>query len=141
MLALDCARRNRATMNMKSSFTWQRLRSIWTIADLRHKILFTLGMLLVYRILAHIAVPLTPREQVNLANLFGSPRSQNLGQLLGLLDVFSGGSVQTFSIAALGLAPSITATIVMQLLHPLLPARSEERRVGKECRSRWSPYH
>src|SRR5947199_5282112 len=47
---------------------------------------------------------------------------QNLGQLLGLLDVFSGGSLQTFSIVALGLAPYITATIVMQLLQPIIPA-------------------
>ena len=109
-------------MNMKWSLVWKRLHSIWTIPDLRKKILFTLGALLVFRVLAHITVPLTHQEQVNLANLFGSPRSQNLGQLLGLLDVFSGGSLQTFSIAALGLAPSITATIVMQLLQPLIPA-------------------
>jgi preprotein translocase subunit SecY len=101
---------------------WKRLRSTWTIPDLRNKLLFTLGLLLVYRILAHITVPLTHQEQVNLLNLFGSTRSQNLGQLLGLLDVFSGGSLQTFSIVALGLAPYITATIVMQLLQPLIPA-------------------
>ncbi len=109
-------------MGTKWSLLWKRLRSPWTIPDLRNKLLFTLGLLLVYRILAHITVPLTHQEQVNLVNLFGSTRSQNLGQLLGLLDVFSGGSLQTFSIVALGLAPYITATIVMQLLQPLLPA-------------------
>jgi preprotein translocase subunit SecY len=59
---------------------------------------------------------------VNLANLFGNTGGQNPGQLLGLLDVFSGGSLQTFSIVALGLAPYITATIVMQLLQPIIPA-------------------
>src|SRR5256886_4267999 len=59
---------------------------------------------------------------MNLANLFGSSRNQNLGQLLGLFDVFSGGSLQTFSFVALGVAPYITATIVMQLLRPILPA-------------------
>ena len=91
-------------MSTRWSFTWKRLCSIWTIADLRNKILFTLGLLLVYRVLAHIIVPLTHQEQVNLANLLGSSKSQNLGQLLGLLDVFSGGSLQTFSIVALGLA-------------------------------------
>ncbi len=109
-------------MGTKWPLTWKRLCSMWTIADLRNKLLFTLGLLLVYRILAHITVPLSHQEQVNLVNLFGSTRSQNLGQLLGLLDVFSGGSLQTFSIVALGLAPYITATIVMQLLQPLLPA-------------------
>jgi len=125
-------------LRTKSSFTWQRLRSIWTIADLRNKILFTLGMLLVYRIFAHIAVPLTPQEQVNLSALFGSTRSQNLGQLLGLLDVFSGGSLQTFSLAALGLAPYITATIVMQLLQPLLPALQNLSTQGEAGRLRFS---
>ena len=78
-------------------FAWKRLRSIWTIVDLRNKILFTVGLLLVYRVLAHITVPLTHQEQVNLANLFGNTGGQNPGQLLGLLDVFSGGSLQTFS--------------------------------------------
>ena len=101
---------------------WERLRSIWTVPDLRNKILFTLGMLLVFRFLAQITVPLTPQEHLNLVNLFQSGKSQNLGQLLGLLDVFSGGSLQTFSIVALGIYPYITATIVMQLLQPLIPA-------------------
>ena len=103
-------------------FAWKRLRSIWTIVDLRKKILFTVGLLLVYRVLAHITVPLTHQEQVNLANLFGNTGGKSPGQLLGLLDVFSGGSLQTFSIVALGLAPYITATIVMQLLQPIIPA-------------------
>src|SRR5258708_1184349 len=87
--------------------------SPWTLPDLRNKLLFTLGLLLVYRILAHIMGALTHQEQVNLVNHFGSTRSQNLGQLLSLLDVFSGGSLQTFSLVALGLAPSITAAIVV----------------------------
>jgi len=99
---------------------WERLRSIWTVPDLRNKILFTLGMLLIFRVLAHITVPLTATEQQNLLKLFSGGGNQNLGQLLGLLDVFSGGSLQTFSIVALGVYPYITATIVMQLLQPLL---------------------
>src|SRR5437016_2395478 len=109
-------------MSTTWSFVWKKLRSIWTTPDLRNKILFTLGLLLVFRILAQITVPLTHQEQMNLANLVGSTRNQNLGQLLGLFDVFSGGSLQTFSIVALGVAPYITATIVMQLLQPIIPA-------------------
>ncbi len=92
-------------MSTKRSSLWEKLRSIWTIPDLRNKILFTLGLLLVYRFLGIIKVPLTHQEQVNLADLFGSTRSQDLGQLLGLFDVFSGGSLQTFSIVALVLQP------------------------------------
>src|SRR5437899_11315846 len=102
---------------------WERLRSIWTVPDLRNKILFTLGMLLIFRILANIPVPLTKAEHDALVNLFGNGQnSKDLGQLLGLLDVFSGGSLQTFSIVALGVYPYITATIVMQLLGPIIPA-------------------
>jgi len=125
-------------MSTTWSFAWKRLRSLWTIADLRNKILFTLGLLLVYRVLAHITVPLTHQEQVNLINLFGSNKRQNLGQLLGLLDVFSGGSLQTFSIVALGLAPYITATIVMQLLQPLIPALHTLSTQGEAGRLRFS---
>src|SRR5438034_7403397 len=125
-------------MSTKRSSVGEKLRSIWTTPDLRNKILFTLGLLLVFRILAAITVPLTHQEQVNLVNLFGSTRSQNLGQLLGLLDVFSGGSLQTFSIAALGLAPYITATIVMQLLQPLLPALQNLSTQGEAGRLRFS---
>jgi len=60
----------------------KRLRSIWTIVDLRNKILFTVGLLLVYRVLAHITVPLTHQEQVNLAIFLVIPGAKNPGQLL-----------------------------------------------------------
>jgi len=125
-------------MNSTLSFIWKRLQSIWTIPDLRKKLLFTLGMLLVFRVLAHITVPLTHQEQVNLANLFASGKSKNLGQLLGLLDVFSGGSLQTFSFVALGVAPYITATIVMQLLRPILPALQNLSTQGEAGQQRFN---
>jgi len=117
---------------------WERLRSIWTVPDLRNKILFTLGMLLIFRILAHITVPLTAVEQANLVKLFNTNGSGNLGQLLGLLDVFSGGSLQTFSIVALGVYPYITATIVMQLLQPIIPALQNLAMQGEAGRLRIS---
>src|SRR5947209_2507050 len=117
---------------------WERLRSIWTVPDLRNKILFTLGMLLIFRVLAHITVPLTATEQQNLLKLFSGGGNQNLGQLLGLLDVFSGGSLQTFSIVALGVYPYITATIVMQLLQPIIPALQNLSTQGEAGRLRFS---
>ena len=117
---------------------WEKLRSIWTVPDLRKKILFTLGMLLVFRILAHITVPLTHAELQNLNNLFASNGNQSLTQLLGLLDVFSGGSLQQFSIVALGVYPYITATIVMQLLQPIIPALDNMMREGEAGRMRFS---
>src|SRR5207244_6444299 len=111
---------------------WERLRTIWTIPDLRKKILFTLVMLLVFRVLAHIPVPLTHTEEQALANLFSSSGNQNLSQLLGLLDVVSGGSLQQFSIVALGVYPYITATIVMQLLIPIIPDLENKNHKGVE---------
>jgi preprotein translocase subunit SecY len=117
---------------------WERLRSIWIVPDLRNKILFTLAMLLVFRILAHIAVPLSATEQKALTDLFTSNKNQNLGQLLGLLDVFSGGSLQTFSIVAMGVYPYITATIVMQLLQPIIPALQNLATQGEAGRLRFS---
>ncbi|HJT59989.1 MAG TPA: preprotein translocase subunit SecY [Ktedonobacteraceae bacterium] len=118
---------------------WERLRSIWTIPDLRKKILFTIAMLLIFRVLAHITVPLSPAEQKALAGLFsGSGGNQNLGQLLGLLDVFSGGSLQQFSIVAMGVYPYITATIVMQLLQPIIPALENMMREGESGRLKFS---
>jgi preprotein translocase subunit SecY len=117
---------------------WEKLRSIWTIPDLRKKILFTLAMLLIFRILAHITVPLTHDQQQKLTSLFTSNSNPQLGQLLGLLDVFSGGSLQQFSIVALGVYPYITATIVMQLLQPIIPALENMLREGEAGRLRFS---
>src|SRR5712691_11838255 len=114
---------------------WERLRSIWTVPDLRNKILFTLAILLITRILANVTVPLTGTELTALRNLFGGSGQSNkdLGQLLGLLDVFSGGSLSTFSIVAMGVYPYITATIVMQLLGPIIPALQRMQAEGGEA--------
>jgi preprotein translocase subunit SecY len=90
-------------------------------------------MLLIYRILAHITVPLNSDEQNALLQLFNGNSNQNLGQLLGLLDVFSGGSLKTFSIVATGVYPYITATIVMQLLGPIVPALQRMQTEGGEA--------
>jgi preprotein translocase subunit SecY len=117
---------------------WEKLRSIWTVPDLRKKILFTLGMLLVFRILAHINVPLSSSEQKQLASLFNGGGSNPIGQFLGLLDVFSGGSLQNFSIVAFSVYPYITATIVMQLLQPIIPALQSMSQEGEAGRLRFS---
>jgi preprotein translocase subunit SecY len=114
----------------------EKLRAIWSLPDLRTKILFTLAILVLTRILAHIPIPLTYAETQNLARLFSSTGNQGLGQLLGLLDVFSGGSLQRFSIVSLGVYPYITATIVMQLLQPIIPALENMAREGETGRLR-----
>ena len=116
---------------------WERLRSMWTIPDLRNKILFTLGMLLVFRLVAHVPVPgINPAD---LRSALGN--NPTYGQLFGLLDVFSGGSLQNFSVAALGVYPYITASIVMQLVVPIFPRLEAMQREGGEAgRTRISQY-
>jgi len=81
---------------------------------------------------------LTGTEQKALVDLFNTNSNQNLAQLLGLLDVFSGGSLQSFSIVALSVYPYITATIVMQLLQPIIPALQNLSMQGEAGRLRFS---
>src|SRR5579859_8032088 len=116
---------------------WERLRSIWTVPDLRNKILFTLGILLAFRVLANISVPLDHKGQLALQSLL-DPTKSGLGQVFGLLDVFSGGSLDKFAIVGLAVYPYITATIVMQLLQPIIPALQSLAAQGESGRLRFS---
>jgi preprotein translocase subunit SecY len=99
----------------------ERLRKIRLTSDARKKTLFTLGMLLAFVILTRISIPLTPGGQKALSDLFTPGKGGDAGQLLALLDTFSGGSFQTFSIIALGVYPLIIATVVVQLLQRSIP--------------------
>jgi preprotein translocase subunit SecY len=95
------------------------------LPDLRNKVIFTFAMLVVFRIVAHIPVPGV--DPAHLAQLFQT------NQLLGMLDLFSGGSMTTFSIAAMGVYPYITAQIIMQLLVPTIPGLQELSTEGGEA--------
>lgn len=101
------------------------LTNIFKISDLRRKILFTLMMLVVFRIGSFVPVP-----NVNV-ELF----KENTNQLLGLLNTFSGGALQNFSIFAMGIMPYITASIIMQLMSmdvvPKLTQWAREGEVGR----------
>jgi preprotein translocase subunit SecY len=100
----------------------------WSIADLRRKILFTLGILLIYRVIAHVPVPHVDASGV------GNVLQNNA--LLGILNLFSGGALQNMSIAALGVYPYITASIIVTLLQPLIPALQEWSKEGEAGRNR-----
>jgi preprotein translocase subunit SecY len=113
-----------------------RLRSIWTVPDLRNKILFTLGMLLIFRIVAYIPVPGIDASQISKA--INSNTNTGLNQLFGLLDVFTGGSLQNFSIVAMGVYPYITASIVVQLLQNIIPRLADLNKEGEAGRNRLS---
>ena len=109
---------------------WPRLLQAaidaFSLPDLRARILFTLAMLALYRFVAHIPIP--GIDQVQLDNLFRN------NQLLGFLDLFSGGALSRMSIVALGVFPYITASIVMQLLTPVIPALQQIGREGEAGR-------
>jgi len=102
------------------------------LPDVRRKILFTFAMLAIYRLTAHI--PLPGVNVAGLQDLFAN------NQLLGLLDLFSGGSLTTFSVAALGVYPYITASIVMQILSPLIPSLQELQKEGEAGRTKSAQY-
>src|SRR5436190_7853991 len=106
----------------------QALLNAFRIPDLRQKLLFTLGLLVAFRFIAHVPMP-----GVNLAaleNLF------NENQFVGFLDLFSGGALASFSIASMGVYPYITASIIMQLLVPVIPRLTELGKEGESGRNK-----
>src|SRR2546427_11174503 len=100
--------------------------------DLRNKILFTLGMLVVFRFLAHVPLPGVNQDQLNAL-------LQN-NQLLNLLDLFSGGGLARFSVVALGVNPYINASIIMTLLQQTIPALEHLAKEGEYGRNKINQY-
>jgi len=104
----------------------QAMIDAFRLPDLRRRILLTLGILVAFRFVAH--VPLPGVDLVGLRELF----EQNA--LLGMLDMFSGGAMRNFSVAAMGVYPYITASIIMTLMVPIIPklqAISQEGEAGR----------
>lgn len=114
---------------------WQAVKRAWQLPDLRQKILFTLGMLLFFRLIAHIPVP-----NIDPAALAQLQQALQENQLAQLLNIFSGGAMKNFSVAAMGVYPYITATIIMQLLQPLIPALEEMAKEGEQGRIKLNRY-
>lgn len=106
---------------------------------MRNRILAVLGMLLVFRILAHIPVPLADPHTLKqvLNNLF---TQTNSNQLLGFLNVLSGGALANFSIMLVGLGPYINASIIMQLLTKAIPKLEAMNKEGEYGRKRINQY-
>lgn len=110
----------------------QAVRHAFRLPDLRAKILFTLGILLVYRFAAHVPVPGV--DQNALRNFM---QDNTLGQIYNLL---SGGALENFSIMAMGVYPYITASIIMQLLTPIVPYLEELQKEGEQGRNKINQY-
>ena len=102
------------------------------IPDLRQRILFTLGMLVIFRFFAAVPVPGVNRE--------GLQDFIQQNALLGILNIFSGNSLQNFSIVALGVYPYITASIIMQLMTPIIPSLNELSNEGQGGRNKINQY-
>jgi preprotein translocase subunit SecY len=106
--------------------------SAFKIPDLRRKILFTLGMLVLFRMIASIPVPGVNRNELS-DFIEGN-------QLLGMLNLFSGSGLKNFSILALGVYPYITASIIMQLMTPIIPRLNELSNEGQQGRNKINQY-
>ena len=104
------------------------LKNIWAIDDLRKRILYTLGLVLVYRIGSYVVLPgVDPNQLTGLQN-------QTKDGILGLLNMFSGGAFSHASIFALGIMPYITASIVIQLFMMVIPYFQKMQREGESGR-------
>nr|WP_227819507.1 preprotein translocase subunit SecY [Mariprofundus micogutta] len=108
--------------------------NIGKIPELKSRILFTLGMLIVYRIGAHIPVP--GIDAAALAQFFG----QAQGSLLGMFDMFSGGALSRLTIFALGIMPYISAAIIMQLMTVVSPKLEQLKKEGEAGRRKITEY-
>lgn len=104
--------------------------------DLRKKILLTIGLLIVFRFVAHVPVPGADIEAMR--NFLGG--QGGLAGLVGMVDLFSGGAMRNMSIAALGVYPYITAVIIMQLIVPVIPRLQAIAREGDAGRAKINQY-
>ena len=114
---------------------FETLRNIWTIEDLRKRILVTLLLVLVYRLGCYVVLPgISPADLIALSNF------TNKSGLMQLLDMFSGGAFSQASIFALGIMPYITASIVIQLLGMVLPVFKKLQEEGESGHQKLTQY-
>jgi preprotein translocase subunit SecY len=106
------------------------------LPDLRRKLLITFGILVLYRFAANIPLPGVNREALSV--MFGGDSANSM--LLNLLNFFSGGGLSQMGVMALGVYPYITASIIMQLLTPIIPALEELSKEGEQGRHRINQY-
>ncbi|MFZ4655810.1 MAG: preprotein translocase subunit SecY [Caldilineaceae bacterium] len=113
----------------------EAVRNAFRLPDLRQKLLITFGILILYRFAANIPLPGVDRDA--LQAMF---RGDNQNMLLNLLNFFSGGGLAQMGVMALGVYPYITASIIMQLLTPIVPALEELSKEGDQGRQRINQY-
>ncbi|PSQ63861.1 MAG: preprotein translocase subunit SecY [Bacteroidetes bacterium QH_1_61_8] len=109
----------------------ESIRNIWSVQELRERILYTLGILLIYRLGTHVTLP-----GVDAAALAQVRAQEGGGGLFGFLDMFVGGAFKQAGIFALGIMPYITASIIIQLMGAVVPYFQKLQREGEEGRRR-----
>lgn len=111
---------------------FNKIAQIWKIKDLRNNVLFVLGMLILFRFAAHIPIPGV--DVTALREFFAS------NQILGLMNLFSGGVMENFSIMMMGVAPYITSSIIFQLLAMIVPKLEEMQKeeAGRQKINMWT---
>jgi len=117
----------------------QALKNAMTLPDLRRKLVYTLLILVIYRLAAHVPVPGV--DQAALQQLLAG--TGGASRLFNLLDMLSGGAVARFSVMANGVYPYVTASIILQLLVPIIPSLerlSEEGDAGQRKMNQWTYY-
>ena len=107
---------------------WETLRNAWKIPDLRKKLLYTLFMILIYRLLAHIPTP-----GINLTAVQDAVKNYDL---LNYINMMTGSAIDQFGIMAMGITPYINASIIMQLLTVAIPKLEEMQKEGEEGRKK-----
>src|SRR3954453_10986342 len=116
---------------------FEALANVFRIPDLRKRVLFTLGLLAVYRVGAYIPTPGIATER------FQDFFQRNAGGFLGYFDLFSGGMLRRMTIFALGITPYITASIILQLLTVVIPTLDKlqkEGELGRRKITQWTRY-
>lgn len=111
---------------------WETLRKIWTHKDLRNRILYVIGILVIFRIIAHIPVPGVNLEE--LRSFF------ERNEAFGMLNLFSGGAMRNFSIVMMGVGPYITSSIIFQLLAMIVPSLEALQKEGEYGRNKINQY-
>jgi preprotein translocase subunit SecY len=113
------------------------IQNMFSVPELRKRVLFTLGLIAVYRLGAHVTTPGINKDQLERV------WNEVSGTLLGVLDLFSGGNFRTISVFALGVTPYITASIILQLMtviSPQLKKVQEEGEMGRQKINQWTRY-
>lgn len=117
---------------------WSAIKHCWSIIELRNRIIFTIGIIAVARMTSNIPCPGINTEALStyMANLVQT----EVGGMISMISMFSGGAIENFSLACLGIMPYITSSIVMQLMTPVLPALEKLQREGESGRQKIQQY-